>query len=362
MAEMFTGMGVMTSVGMMVTISQREKLLGRAVREDELEPLDWQTLQKARTYTAEQMFLARGSFDTGGRILDQFLNQYDLILTPTTAAPSPLLGKLSLNQPYESFMGEAMKSSPYTALFNMSGQPAMSVPMHWTADNVPVGAHLRPFGREGRLLRLAAQQANRSMAGRMPDLSVFQSVISEGRVGMTAALHSKQRGKEMGICNQRTVVITGAGGGLGRAYALAFAQKVQMWWSTTSVPKLLRPWPMRSRPQAVRPLTRATSPQWPVRSILDATLAAFGDVNVIVNNAGVLRDRMFLSLTEEDWDMVMRAPARPPAWPRCSEATGAIRRRRAGCGCSHHQHQLRRGPARLHRTNATPQPRLVSPA
>ncbi|MBO1997011.1 SDR family NAD(P)-dependent oxidoreductase [Staphylococcus epidermidis] len=42
---------------------------------------------------------------------------------------------------------------------------------------------------------------------------------------MTAALHSKQRGKEMGICNQRTVVITGAGGGLGRAYALAFAQE-----------------------------------------------------------------------------------------------------------------------------------------
>lgn len=176
-AEMFTGMGVMTSVGMMVTISQREKLLGRAVREDELEPLDWQSLQKARTYTAEQMFLARGSFDTGGRILDQFLNQYDLILTPTTAAPSPLLGKLSLNQPYESFMAEAMKSSPYTALFNMSGQPAMSVPMHWTADNVPVGAHFAArFGREGRLLRLAAQlEQTVPWAGRTPDLSVFKA-------------------------------------------------------------------------------------------------------------------------------------------------------------------------------------------
>ncbi|MBO1997023.1 hypothetical protein J4714_14430 [Staphylococcus epidermidis] len=129
-AEMFTGMGVMTSVGMMVTISQRESCwAGLCAR------MSWSRwtgrLCKARTYTAEQMFLARGS-DTGGRILDQFLNQYDLILTPTTAAPSPLLGKLSLNQPYESFMGEAMKSSPYTALFNMSGQPAMSVPMHWT--------------------------------------------------------------------------------------------------------------------------------------------------------------------------------------------------------------------------------------
>ncbi|MBO1997012.1 hypothetical protein J4714_14370 [Staphylococcus epidermidis] len=174
-AEMFTGMGVMTSVGMMVTISQREKLLGRAVREDELEPLDWQTLQKARTYTAEQMFLARGS-DTGGRILDQFLNQYDLILTPTTAAPSPLLGKLSLNQPYESFMGEAMKSSPYTALFNMSGQPAMSVPMHWTADNVPVGAHLRPaLAVKVACCAWLPSEQTVPWAGRMPDLSVFKA-------------------------------------------------------------------------------------------------------------------------------------------------------------------------------------------
>ena len=46
------------------------------------------------------------------------------------------------------------------------------------------------------------------------------------------------------------------------------------------------------------------------QSILDATLAAFGDVHVLVNNAGVLRDRMFLSLSEEDWDTVMRVHLR----------------------------------------------------
>ena len=74
-------------------------------------------------------------------------------------------------------MPEAMKSSPYTALFNMSGQPAMSVPMHWTADQVPVGAHFAArFGREGRLLRLAAQLEQAvPWADRMPDLSVFKA-------------------------------------------------------------------------------------------------------------------------------------------------------------------------------------------
>lgn len=176
-ADMFTGLGVVTAVGMWMTLQQREKQLGRAVTENDVEPLDWRTLQLAKGYTAAQLFAARTSFDTGGRILDQFLSRYDLILTPTTAAPAPLLGKLSLNQPYETFMPEAMKASPYTALFNISGHPAMSVPMHWTADNVPVGAHfVARFGGDGRLLRLAAQLEQAvPWAHRVPDVSVFRT-------------------------------------------------------------------------------------------------------------------------------------------------------------------------------------------
>lgn len=176
-ADMFAGMGVVTSVGMLASIHQREQRLGRAVREDEIEPLDWRSLQQARGHTAQQMLAARSSFDTGGRILDQFLARYDLILTPTTAAPAPLLGALSLDQPFESFVPEAMKASAYTALFNMGGQPAMSVPMHWTADNIPVGAHfVARFGSEGRLLRLAAQLEQAApWAQRMPDVSIFKA-------------------------------------------------------------------------------------------------------------------------------------------------------------------------------------------
>jgi amidase/aspartyl-tRNA(Asn)/glutamyl-tRNA(Gln) amidotransferase subunit A len=93
------------------------------------------------------------------------------------AVPPPLLGVLTLDQPYDSFAREAVKASPYTALFNMTGQPAMSVPMHWTRDNLPVGAHFAaPFGREGRLLALAAQLEQAvPWAHRQPDLSVFKA-------------------------------------------------------------------------------------------------------------------------------------------------------------------------------------------
>ena len=51
-----------------------------------------------------------------------------------------------------------MLASPFTAMFNMSGHPAMSVPLHWSAEGLPVGVQFAaPFGAEARLIALAAQ-------------------------------------------------------------------------------------------------------------------------------------------------------------------------------------------------------------
>lgn len=112
----------------------------------------------------------------------------------------------------------------------------------------------------------------------------------------------------MGICSDRTVIITGAGGGLGRAYALAFGVE-----GASVVVNDIR----AEAAQAVAEEVRAAGGQAladsgdittlaGAQAIVDAAVAAFGEVHVLVNNAGVLRDRMFLSLSEEDWDTVMR--------------------------------------------------------
>lgn len=112
----------------------------------------------------------------------------------------------------------------------------------------------------------------------------------------------------MPICNQRTVIITGAGGGLGRAYALAFAAE----GASVVVNDIRLEAAEAVAAEAVAAGGRAIANQGDIttmagaQSIVDAAVAAYGEVHVLVNNAGILRDRMFISLSEDDWDQVMR--------------------------------------------------------
>ncbi|MCY1267556.1 putative short-chain type dehydrogenase/reductase [compost metagenome] len=111
----------------------------------------------------------------------------------------------------------------------------------------------------------------------------------------------------MPICKDRTVIITGAGGGLGRAYALAFAAEgAKVLVNDINLPAA----------EAVVAEIRANGGEALANNgditdyaaageIVRQAVEAFGDLHVLVNNAGICRDRMFASLTEADWDAVM---------------------------------------------------------
>ncbi len=88
----------------------------------------------------------------------KFLTKYDLFLTPTLGRPPVKIGELDQTWPIDKLIPWLNAYVPFTPLANATGQPAMSVPLYWNADGLPIGSHF--FGRytdEATLLRLAAQ-------------------------------------------------------------------------------------------------------------------------------------------------------------------------------------------------------------
>jgi amidase/6-aminohexanoate-cyclic-dimer hydrolase len=101
----------------------------------------------------------------------------DMLMSPTLAEPPARIGRFAHDtEDYEAYrLGPdgVFVYSPFCASFNASGQPAVSIPLHWTADGLPIGVHVAaPFGADERLISLSAQiEAARPWFGRRPPLA-----------------------------------------------------------------------------------------------------------------------------------------------------------------------------------------------
>lgn len=112
----------------------------------------------------------------------------------------------------------------------------------------------------------------------------------------------------MGICNNRNIIVTGSGGGLGRAYALALAAEgagvvvndIRREAAEAVVAEI-----QLAGGKAVASSDDITSMAG-AAAIVKTGIDAFGDVHGVVNNAGIVRDRMFASMSEEEWDLVIK--------------------------------------------------------
>ncbi len=137
--------------------------VGRTLGEADVEPVTWFMAERGRALSATDL-LQRLEYvhRLGRRMAAWWQGGFDLLLTPTVGAPPPPIGALTstAEEPLRPLFG----SAPYgmfTLPFNMTGQPAISVPLYRTREGVaglPIGCQLvAPFGREDLLLQIAAQ-------------------------------------------------------------------------------------------------------------------------------------------------------------------------------------------------------------
>jgi amidase len=147
--------------------------IGRDIGPDDVEPCTWALAEQGRTHAAGDLLLAVEEAQAGSRRIASWWADggFDLLLTPTCAEPPPRLGEH--DAPPDNPLAPIVRATPFaifTAGFNTTGQPAISLPLHMTGDGLPVGVQLvAAFGREDLLLRVAAQlEAARPWAERTP--------------------------------------------------------------------------------------------------------------------------------------------------------------------------------------------------
>ncbi len=133
--------------------------IGRKVEPHELEPATLALIEMGRRRMAPDYLIALQMLQVYSRRVAALFEKYDVLLTPTLGEPPVPLG--TFDSPEEDpmrGMQRAVQFVPFTPLFNATGQPAMSVPLYWNADGLPIGTHfVGRFGDEATLFRLASQ-------------------------------------------------------------------------------------------------------------------------------------------------------------------------------------------------------------
>jgi len=161
-------------------IEELEAILGRKANPSDVEPETWSISLLGRTYSAGYFVKSLREWGIASREMGRFHQKYDLYLTPTMAFPPVRIGELQpkpiekagtkfinalglgrllkLSGVFDKIAMENLSKTPFTQIANLTGQPAMSVPLYWTTDGLPCGVQfIGRFGDEATLIRLASQ-------------------------------------------------------------------------------------------------------------------------------------------------------------------------------------------------------------
>jgi amidase len=165
---------VVWAAGCAATIEGWAQILKRVPDESDFEPLTWHLYQTGKQISASHYLLAQNTLQAFAREVGRFMQRHDVVLTPTLAEPplplgsfdSPPLNPFEVQQRLATFV-------PFCPLANVTGQPAMSVPLYWNGEGLPIGTQfIGRYGDEATLFRLAAQlEAARPWRDKRPPLA-----------------------------------------------------------------------------------------------------------------------------------------------------------------------------------------------
>ena len=172
-AALERAMWTIVCVNLRNALEMRGQALGRAPTAEDVELATWQGAERGRAASAMDYVRAVNILHGLSRRLAGFFERWDAILSPTLASPPLPLNTIDQNGlEFDAYLARLSPYMPFTPLYNATGFPAMSVPLHWADEGLPVGVHFgAPYGREDRLIRLAAQlEQARPWSARRPPL------------------------------------------------------------------------------------------------------------------------------------------------------------------------------------------------
>lgn len=175
--ERFSHIWTLVASSIAAALGHWEQKTGKPIRQADVELHNWAIAEIGRRRTAVQYIDAVEWLQADTRRIARWWEEgFALLLTPTIAEPPPPLGQFA-STPDDPLAAARRTETviPFTPPFNVTGQPAISLPLYWNADGLPIGVQLvAAYGREDLLLRVASQlEQARPWAGRWPAVHAY---------------------------------------------------------------------------------------------------------------------------------------------------------------------------------------------
>lgn len=150
---------LLIAANVQASIDEYAEQKGRQPNNDELENVIRVLAGESYESTSIDLVRATWAVHRAGRAVAPFFEKYDVWLTPTVATPPPPLGMIDMTtDDIDSYLVTVFGYIPFTAIANFAGLPAMSVPLHWNTDGLPIGVHfVAGYARDNLLFSLAGQ-------------------------------------------------------------------------------------------------------------------------------------------------------------------------------------------------------------